>query len=276
MHPFVALMRRYVVEYLLCQDPSICAQIMEPDYVLRMGGSELGPRDEVYVPAVVRQLRQFPGLGMTVHEIIVNGDRLAMRFSQHGASVRHDGRQASWGGIGLYRWNGDRLTSNYAIEDHYSRRRQLATGVVMPVEAPAVAPWDTMVEAPDPNAEAAVRAWLLDPTRWLESGLSQPSGLVVDDGLRDASDRLLEVEETVIDDLFSAGGRVAFHITRTGRYTGGLDVPGSCIGATVTLYSVGIVRLDGSGQMTGRIIRERSGLQRSLTPRASGPSGRGD
>ena len=283
MHPFVALMRRYVVEYLLCQDPSICAQIMEPDYVLRMGGSELGPRDEVYVPAVVRQLQQFPGLGMTVHEIIVNGDRLAMRFSQHGASVRHDGRQASWGGIGLYRWNGERLTSNYAIEDYHSRRRQLAEGVAMPVEAPAVAPWDTVVEAPDPIAEATVRSWLLDPTRWGQlggsgrsqlAGRSQPCDLVVDDGLRDGSIRLLEVEETVIDELFSAGGRVAFHTTQTGRYIGGLDVPESCIGATGTLYSVGVVHVDGSGQMTGRIIRERAGLQRSLTPRASGPSGR--
>ena len=56
MHPFVALMRRYVVDYLLCQNPDVCAQIMEPDYVLHMGGTELGPRDEVYVPAVVKQL----------------------------------------------------------------------------------------------------------------------------------------------------------------------------------------------------------------------------
>ena len=44
MHLFVALMRRYVVDYLLCQNPAVCAQIMEPHYVLHMAGTELGPR----------------------------------------------------------------------------------------------------------------------------------------------------------------------------------------------------------------------------------------
>ena len=43
---------------------------------------------------------------MTAHEIVLTDERLAMRFSQHGASARHDGRQASWGGIGPHRWNG--------------------------------------------------------------------------------------------------------------------------------------------------------------------------
>ena len=74
-------MRRYVVDYLLCQNPDVCAQIMEPDNVLHMGGTELGPRDEVYVPAVVKQLEQFPGLGMTVHELVLTEDRLAMRLA---------------------------------------------------------------------------------------------------------------------------------------------------------------------------------------------------
>jgi hypothetical protein len=256
--PFVALMRRYVVDYLQCQNAEVCAHIMEPDYVLYMGGTELTPRDEVYVPAVVRQLQQFPGLGMTVNEIICNGDRLAMRFSQHGASTKHDGRMASWGGIGLYKWNGVKLTSNYAIEDYYSRRNQLASGGALPVESPAIAPWDTAAGAADPAAEAIVRAYLESADSILTTGIA------FDDEPVGTSQPLVDVHSTVIDDLFSVGDRVAFHTTQTGMYLGGLDVPPSAIGKPATLYSVGVLRVDGD-LLSGRVIRERAALQRALS-----------
>ena len=258
IHPFVGVMRRYVVDYLLCQNASVCADIMEPDYVLHMGGTDLGPRDEVYVPAVVRQLEQFPGLGMTVHEIMLSDDRLAMRFSQHGASVRHGGRQASWGGIGLYRWNGRRLTSNYAIEDYHSRRRQLADGIAEAVEAPAVAPWDTLPLLADPGAEGDVRAWLDD------GGRTSLDGIVFDDCAPGDAVPLIEVDSTVVDELFSAGPRVAFHVTQHGRYLGGLEVAPQRVGAPATLYSVGVVSRGPDGLLTGRVIRERAALQRAL------------
>ena len=261
-HPFAALMRRYVVDYLICQDESVCAQIMEPDYILRMGGTELGPRDEVYVPAVVRQLQQFPGLGMTVHEIVFTEDRLAMRFSQHGASNRHAGNRASWGGIGLYRWNGARLTSNYAIEDYYSRKRQLVEGRPELVESPAIAPWDTVVGTANPTAED-------DVLNWLNAGalLGSADLVLVDDCRVGDSSQLLDVESTVVDEVFSSGCRVAFHATQHGRYRGGLDVPTSSVGQPATLYSVGVVARSSGGNLEGRIIRERAALQRALTLR---------
>ena len=258
MHPFVALMRRYVVDYLLRQDTEVCAQIMEPDYVLHMGGTDLGPRDDVYVPAVARQLAQFPGLGMTVHELVFTEDRLAMRFSQHGASVRHEGREAAWGGIGLYRWNGARLTSNYAIEDYYSRRVQLAAGVPCAVEAPAVAPWDARPGVLDIAAENAVRAWLVSATPGVGDRV------IVDDAGPGNAASVLTVDETVIDELFSASGRVAFHVTQRGGYAGGLDLPEHCVGRASTLCSVGVVSRDADGVWTGRVIRERAALRAML------------
>ena len=260
MHPFVGVLRRYVVDYLVCQNPAVCAQIMEPDYVLHMGGTDLGPRDEVYVPAVVRQLEQFPGLGMTVHEIVFAEDRLAMRFSQHGASTRHTGREASWGGIGLYRWNGTRLTSNYAIEDYWSRRRQLADGTPEPVESPAVAPWDVQPGVPDGTAEA-------DIIDWVRGGAQTNEGDRVwfdDEGVGPTRSPL-DVHTTVVDEVFSASGRVAFHVTQQGTYRGGLDVPESSVGRDATLYSVGVVHRDAQGHLRGRVIRECAALIRALT-----------
>jgi hypothetical protein len=68
----------------------------------------------------------------------------------------------------------------------------------------------------------------------------------------------------VIDDLFSVGDRVAFHTTQTGIYLGGLDVPLSAIGKPATLYSVGVLRVDGD-LLSGRVIRERAALHRALS-----------
>jgi predicted ester cyclase len=256
MHPFVALMKLYVIDYLQCQNPAVCAQIMEPDYVLYMGGSNLGPRDDGYIPAVVRQLEMFPGLGMTVNEIILNGDRLAMRFSQHGASVRHEGRQAAWSGIGLYRWNGAKLTSNFAIEDYYARKQQLATGASALVESPAVAPWDARVQPSNAQAESPVRLWL-------ETGMAFDGHRVQVDDQGTEPDALVAVTATVIDDLFSAGNRVAFACSQTGTYVGGLSK--GTVGSTCTLYSVGVVEVDDQGAVSGRVIRERAGLDRQVS-----------
>jgi hypothetical protein len=265
MHPFVGVLRRYVVDYLICQNANVCAEIMEPDYVLHMGGTDLGPRDETYVPAVVRQLQQFPGLGMTVHEIVFTEDRLAMRFSQHGASIKHNNREAAWAGIGVYRWNGMRLTSNYAIEDYASRRRQLADGVAEAVESPAVAPWDTNIGTANQNAEADIIEWVRGGATTITS-----DRIWFDDLPIAPTVPLLDIHTTTIDEAFSASGRVAFHVTQHGTYRGdpglaALGAPESSIGREATLYSVGVVHRDAAGHLHGRVIRERAALVRALS-----------
>ena len=251
MEPFVALMRRYVNDYTNRHDTSVCAEIMEPDYTLRMGPHEVAGRDEVYIPASQKQFAQFPGLCLTVHEIVTNGERLAMRFSEHGRSVRHDGRAAVWAGLGLYRWNGTRLVENFVEQDYLARRRQLATGVPAVVEAPAVAPWDTEASPADPEAEAVVRTWLGDP-----------GGVILDDG---ATDSLLRDASSQVDDLFSAGPHVAFRVTCSGVYAGGLeDVERDRVGAPATLHLVGLVTVADGRVSGGRVVRDRLGLARSL------------
>lgn len=256
-----ALMRRYVVDYTNRHDTAVCAEIMEPDYALRMGPHVLTGRDEVYLPAAQAQFRQFPGLGLTVHEIATNGERLAMRFSEHGASARHGGAVAAWRGLGLYAWNGTRLTSNLVEQDYLARRRQLACGVPDAVEPPAPAPWDTAPAPPDPLAEGVVRAWIAD-------GL--PGAAVAhDDGT--AGPVLADVD-TAVDDLFSAGDRVAFRLTRTGRYRGGLaEVARDAVGSAAALHLVGLVTVRGSRVVEGHVVRDRLGLIRALA-RAEAPT----
>ena len=54
MHPFVALMRTYCIDYTNSHDQTLYDQIMEPDYVLHTMGFTLSGRDEAYSPAVTQ------------------------------------------------------------------------------------------------------------------------------------------------------------------------------------------------------------------------------
>lgn len=252
---FVLLMRRYVVDYTNRHDQAATAVIMEPDYKLQMGGHIVVGRDEGYAAATRRQFDQFPGLGLTVHEILTSGERLAMRFSEHGASVRHGGARAAWGGIGLYRWNGSRLTANMVEQDYASRADQLASGTPLPVESPAVAPWDTTAAAADAAAERITRTWI-------ESGLlTTTPGVIYDDGWSGApTSALLDQTSVTINDLFSCGPVVAFHVTQHGTLAADI---GDGAGAPADLHVAGLIHVQGGEIAHGRIIRNRLGLMRS-------------
>lgn len=258
---FLRLMKRYVVDYTNSHDQAQTETIMEPDYLLRMGEHEVVGRDGAYAAATRRQMDQFPGLGLTVHEIWTSGERLAMRFSEHGASARHGGAVAAWSGIGLYSWNGERLTANNVEQDYLSRARQLGSGIALGVEAPTAAPWDGASTAPYTAAEDVVR-------RWLESGaLETTPGVLCDDawvGIR--MPRLIDQTGIAINDLFSCGSAVGFHASQHGLLTDEA-FDGIAPGREVTLHMAAMVHVADGAVAHGRVIRNRLDLHRSLNPR---------
>jgi predicted ester cyclase len=212
--PFVSLMRRYCIDYTNSHDLDVCDSIMEPDYVVHIAGMSL-ERDAAYKPAVEQVFERFPTLGLAVHELATNGDRLVMRFSEHAATP--DGTLACWAGIGLYDWNGTRLVTCRVEQDFVAQQRQLDSGVPDALEPPHLDPWGTTVaRAADPVAEDAARAWLA------AGDLAAAPGRI-DDGDVAAHVSILDVAAVEVDDLFSAGERVAFHASLAGAYTGGLD-----------------------------------------------------
>lgn len=256
---FLRLMKHYVVDYTNSHDQAETAKIMEPDYHLRMGPYDVVGRDTAYHAATRKQMDQFPGLGLTVHEVWTSGERLMMRFSEHGASNRHDGALTAWGGIGLYRWNGDRLVANSVEQDYYSRARQMKTRVPNPVEGPAIAPWDTPAEAPDARAEAVVRAWL-------EAGdLARTPGVLCDDAWTGAEvEAVVDQADIAINDLFSCGAHVGFHATQKGGLSADFAPTQADVGRAVELHMAGIVHVENGAVVSGRIIRNRLDLQRGV------------
>jgi len=262
VHKFVALIRRYCYDYTNRQDFAACDTIMVPGYTLHMGTHDLTGRDEFYKPATRRQFDQFPGLVLSINEIVTNGDRLCLRFSEHGASVRHAQKRAAWGGIGLYKWDGERLLENYVEQDYYSRRLQLSSGQPVDVETPATAPWDTVPEPANEAAETLVRNALS------AGSLFKNRAICFDDGgAAGPTQQILEPTGLRINDLFSAGDRVAFHIVQSGRLTADFSMGRpDLVGTDIMLHMAGVVTVKQGAVTWGRIIRDRLGLQRRLDP----------
>lgn len=277
MEPFVQLMRRYVVDYTNRHDTAVCAEIMEPNYTLCMGPHVVAGRDGAYIQAATAQFTQFPGLGLTVHEIVTDGERLAMRFSEHGASTRHGGAVASWRGIGLYRWNGRRLVTNHVEQDYLARRRQLATGASDAVDAPALAPWDTTAAPPDAAAEEAARAWIAaglpgDRVRFDDGTAGPRLDSSAGPRLDGSAGPQVDGVAADVDVLFSAGDAVAFRVALRGRYGGGLaEVDDRAVGADATLHLVGLVRVAADEVVSGHVVRDRLGLVRALAAAGVAP-----
>jgi SnoaL-like polyketide cyclase len=263
MDPLVSLAHRFVVEFFNRQDVTICPHIMSENYSLRLGDFVINGRDNDYVPALQTQFEQFPGIVMTVHNIVSCGDRIALHVTEHGSSGGPGGRVAAWTAIALYRWDGTQLASCIAQEDYATRRRQLKSGVVDPIDPPCAAPWDTVSIARNESAEAGVEQWL-QTSAWLST-----PGVRIDDEFRpDVATLMFEVERTEFTELFSAGHEVAFHVRQEGRYLGGFnDVDASAISSAkpYVLYSAGLVSVVDGIVVTGRVIRDRLALRQMLS-----------
>lgn len=262
LHPFVRLMRRYAIDYTNAHDQSIYPELFVDDYTVNIGGVAL-VRDESYGPAVKWLYDKAPGLGLVVHELVLNGDRLCMRFSEHAAMPAPGGGRAltCWRGIGMYAWDGERLTSNWVEQDFLSRRRQIGTGVPDALEPPHLDPWVTTVPvAPDPAAEAIARSAVED------GRLHEAASAHIDDAVGDGGPLVVEPAEVVVNDCFSAGRRVAVHATFRGPYRGGVSgLDDAHLGRTAALQVVALVDVADDGRLReARVVTDREGVRAQL------------
>jgi hypothetical protein len=259
--PLAAVLRRYAYGYTAAHDLTVCPSIMVDDYVLRMGEHEIRGRDAEYIPATRKQYRQYPGLGFTVHDLVLSEDRAALYFTEHGRSVVHGG-DAAWCGVSLYRWDGGRLTECRVEQDYYARRAQQRSGACDPVAAPGTDPWTVSPGKADPATEDIVR-------RWLASGglLDAPVGSL-DNERSGASRRVLfSAPRVTILDLFAAGDRAAFHVLIEGSYAGGLDHLDGYRHAPASLYATGLARVRDGAVTNVRAITDRLAAERRMGAR---------
>ncbi len=250
----IHLLRRWVVDYFNSHDASVAHEFIRPSYALEIGDYVFSGRDEQWLPAVQQQMHTFPGMGMTVHQVVCTHDRVAVYFSEHGSS---NGRMAVWSGVGIYRCDGQQLTGCVAQEDYMTRQRQLKTGVSDAVEAPAVSPWDTAPLDKNSDNEALVSNWLSQD--W---PCDEPEVRCDDEHLTGVP-LVFKVQTCEFTEMFSSGEDVAFHVRQTGEYQGGFA--GLEASPKNWVLNVnGILRVKAGRVESGRIIRDRMGLKARL------------
>lgn len=261
MEPFVALMRRYCIDYTSVHDQSLTAELMSVDYEITISGRTMGM--DTYTAAVSAAYRRYPTLVLSVHDMILSGDRLAMRFSEHGAAADDPDNVAVWPGLSLYRWDGEQLVTCRVEQDFLGRDEQTSSGETAALEPPHPDPWATTHDQPaDEQAEDAVRGWLEELAADPVATLAAPGVRLLETG--DAAP-LLAGQDVVVDDLFSAGDRVAAAITLTGSYAGGLAALGDeALGVTGRLPATLLARVDGDRVVEVEMVRDRWGLQRRI------------
>jgi hypothetical protein len=263
IEPLASLLRRFAVDLLTAQSWSVLPEIMADDYRLNIGGHVIAGRESQYRPAMEQTFAQFPGLCVTVHDVVLGEDVMAMRFTEHGASRRSQGRRAAWQGVSLFRIRGGRMQVGWAEEDYFSRKRQLEIGNCDPIESPASAPWDAISRPPDAAAEAAAREWLRSGAFLTTSGVRWAG-----DDTGPVSSRLLEADAVTVDELFSAGDGVVFHATIAGTYCGGFKgIDTDPARGRAELRLAGIATTRGGAIAEACIVSDRLGLQRALQPR---------
>lgn len=259
------LLRGFATDFLTSHDIAEARRIMAPGYTLNIGGHVFAGRDEQYIPATAAQLDLFPGLVVTVHDVVLAPGWAAMRFTEHGVTAAGPGHAAAWGGITLFRFEDEQLGEGWAEEDYFARKRELKSGQCDAVLPPMPAPWDQPCEDPDPVTEDAVRKWLALPENLLSAPVEQ-----VRVGAPDFAD-LIAPSQIAVSALFSAGSRAAFHATVTGTYRGGFaNVATELAGVDIRLRVAGIADVVGGEVYRVQLSADRLGLNRDLLGRRTG------
>jgi hypothetical protein len=257
------LLRGFATDFLTSHDVAEARRIMARDYTLHIGGHVFAGRDDQYIPATAAQLDLFPGLIVTVHDVVLAPGWAAMRFTEHGVAAKPPHHAAAWGGITLFSFEGEQLSRGWAEEDYFARKRELKSGVCDPILPPMAAPWDRPCAEPSDATELQVRQWLSSPANILSPLVEQ-----IRVGAP-AFEALIRPTAISLSTLFTAGSRAAFHAVVSGTYAGGFpDIDAAQVGAEIDLRVAGVIDTEAGHVSRVQLSADRLGLHRDLLGRA--------
>jgi len=113
--------------------------------------------------------------------------------------------------------------------------------------------------AADASAEHVVARWLR------EGDLAEATSGRIDDVDAPRFAPVVEPKQVEILDLFSAGRRVAFHASLSGRYSGGLPDADEHHGKPARLDITGIATVEGDAIADVKVVTDRLGTWSRLT-----------
>jgi steroid delta-isomerase-like uncharacterized protein len=111
-------------------------ELCSPDYVWHGQASPTIREDvrglENFKKAVMEFTTAMPDLKVVIEDIIAEGDRVAVRFTESGthtggtfAGIPPTGKKVIWTGIGIYRIENGKLTEEWFAEDAFGIMKQL-------------------------------------------------------------------------------------------------------------------------------------------------------
>ena len=83
-HPLSLLLRGFCVDWIAGAQEQAASKFLAPTYTAHVGGVTFAGLEQ-YIPAVLGQLHTYPGLSLTVHDVLLGDEGIAMVFSEHGA-----------------------------------------------------------------------------------------------------------------------------------------------------------------------------------------------
>jgi steroid delta-isomerase-like uncharacterized protein len=128
-----ALVRRHIEDGFNRGDWTVSEQTLADDYTAFYGADgKANVGRDAYVRACRFLRRSFPDVNITIEDVVVEGDKLVMRYTERGTltgesflGIESEGQSYAKPGTTVYRVAGGRLAESWGVEDTLGWFRQL-------------------------------------------------------------------------------------------------------------------------------------------------------
>jgi steroid delta-isomerase-like uncharacterized protein len=128
-----ALVRRHIEEGFNRDDWTVCESTLTDDYTAYYGSEgKANVGRDAYVRACKLLRRSFPDVNITIEDVVVEGDKVVMRYTERGTltgegflGIEPAGQAYAKPGTTVYRVVDGRLAESWGVEDTLGWFRQL-------------------------------------------------------------------------------------------------------------------------------------------------------
>jgi len=135
-----ALVHRHIEGGFNRGDWTVCQSTLADDYTAYYGAEgKANVGRDAYVRACTFLRRSFPDVNITIEDLVVEGDKIVMRYTERGTltgepflGIAPDGQAYAKPGTTVYRVVDGRLAESWGVEDTLGWFRQLGAMPTMP------------------------------------------------------------------------------------------------------------------------------------------------
>ena len=135
-----ALVHRHIEEGFNRGDWTVCQSTLADDYTAYYGAEgKANVGRDAYVRACTFLRRSFPDVNITIEDLVVEGDKIVMRYTERGTltgepflGIAPDGQAYAKPGTTVYRVVDGRLAESWGVEDTLGWFRQLGAMPTVP------------------------------------------------------------------------------------------------------------------------------------------------